>query len=364
MKTVEKKLFEIAEWVGGEVIGNDQILIERIASIEDAGPGDITFIAHPRYLSQVKHCNASALIVGDAIMGHLPAGSRMNLLRVAEPANAFAKILQLFDDTPSYCPGVSPDAEIDASAGIGGDVTIFPFVYVGPKATVGRKTVLYPGVFLGEGVQIGENCILYPQVTVREGCRVGNRVVLHPGVVIGSDGFGYTGRGKNRIKVLQLGNVEVGDDVEIGANTTVDRATLGRTSIGRGAKIDNLVQIGHNVVIGEHSLVIAQAGIAGSSRIGKDVILAGQTGVADHVEIGDGAVIGPKSGIARPVSPGAVLSGALEAFPHRDWLKVMTLLPRLPELWGQIQRLERKIAQKNQKSKKRVGRHARRKRDL
>ena len=364
MKTIDKKLCELAEWVGGEVIGNGQILIEGIASVEDAGPGDITFIAHPRYLRFVEDSNASALIVGDDLAAHLPGGHRASLLRVSDPSTAFAKILQLFAESPSYCPGVSREATVDPSAVVAADATVFPFVYVGRKVTVGRRTVLHPGVFLGDGVQIGEDCTLYPQVTVCEGCLVGNRVILHPGAVIGSDGFGYAGRGKDRIKVLQLGNVEVGDDVEIGANTTVDRATLGRTFIGRGVKIDNLVQIGHNVVIGEHSLVIAQAGIAGSSRIGKDVILAGQTGVADHVEIGDGAMIGPKSGIARPVSPGAVVSGALEAFPHQDWLKVMTLLPRLPELWVAVHKLERKIVQKKQKNRKRVGRHARHKRDL
>jgi UDP-3-O-[3-hydroxymyristoyl] glucosamine N-acyltransferase len=364
VKTLEKKLWELAEWVGGEVIGNGQILIRGIAPIEDAGSGDITFIAHPRYLPFVRNCKASALIIGDDLVGHLPAGSRMSLLRTPEPSMAFAKILPLFANSPSFDPGVSSEARVDPSAVIAEDATVFPFVYVGRKARVGRGTVLYPGVFLGDEVQIGEQCILYPQVTVLEGCRVGNRVVLHPGVVIGSDGFGFAGRGKDRIKVLQLGSVEVGDDVEIGANTTVDRATLGRTSIGRGAKIDNLVQIGHNVLIGEHSLVIAQAGIAGSARIGQDVILAGQTGVADHVEIGDGARIGPKSGIARPVSPGSVLSGALEAFPHKDWLKVMTLLPRLPELWRAVRGLERRIAQTDQKNRKRVGRHARRKRDF
>lgn len=364
MKKIEKSLDEIAEWVGGKVVGDGQVLIKGIASIEDAGPGDITFLAHPRYLPFVDNCRAGALIVGDNLTAHLPAGARANLLRVSDSSRAFAKILQLFADPRSYVSGMSRDAVVDPSAVVAEDATIFPFVYVGPRATVGRRTVLYPGVFLGEGARIGEDCVLHAQVTICDGCAVGNQVVLHPGVVIGSEGFGYAGRGKDMLKVPQLGNAEVGDGVEIGANTTVDRATLGRTFIGPGSKIDNLVQIGHNVVIGENSLVIAQTGIAGSSRIGKDVILAGQTGVADHVEIGDGATIGPKSGIARRVAPGAALSGALEAFPHQDWLKVMTLLPRLPELWTALRRLERKIAQKNQKNRKRVGRHARRKRDL
>jgi UDP-3-O-[3-hydroxymyristoyl] glucosamine N-acyltransferase len=363
VKAVEKKLCELAERVGGEVIGDDQWLIAGIASIEDAGPRDITFISHPRYLPYARNCQAGALIAGDDVIQHLPAGSRPNLLRVSDPAVAFARILHLFADAPLHRPGVSPGAMVDPSARISESATVFPFVYIGREVEVGRGTVLYPGVFLGDRAHVGEECVLHPQVTVREGCRVGNRVVLHPGVVIGSDGFGYAGRGRERIKVPQIGSVEVEDDVEIGANTTVDRATLGRTYIGQGVKIDNLVQIGHNVSIGEHSLVIAQAGIAGSTRIGRDVILAGQTGVADHMEIGDRAVIGPKSGIARPVPAGAVLSGALDAAPHKDWLKVMVLLPRLPELWEAVRRMERRVARIKPKSRKRVSGHGRRKRD-
>jgi UDP-3-O-[3-hydroxymyristoyl] glucosamine N-acyltransferase len=204
---------------------------------------------------------------------------------------------------------------------------------------------LYPGVFLGDGVQLGEDSVLHPNVVIRDGCRIGNRVILHAGVVIGSDGFGYAGRGESRVKIPQAGIVVVEDDVEIGANTTVDRATLGQTVIRRGAKIDNLVQIAHNVIVGENSVVAAQAGIAGSTKLGKDVTIAGQVGIVNHIQIGDGATIGPQSGIPKSVPPGAVLSGGIAAAPHAEWLKVMTLLPQLPKLWSSVRNLERQVAQ-------------------
>jgi UDP-3-O-[3-hydroxymyristoyl] glucosamine N-acyltransferase len=202
-----------------------------------------------------------------------------------------------------------------------------------------------PGVFLGDGVTVGDDCVLHPNVVVRDDCRIGDRVILHAGVVIGSDGFGYAGHGAERIKIPQVGIVQIEDDVEIGANTTVDRATLGRTVIGRGTKIDNLVQIAHNVLIGENTVIAAQVGIAGSTRIGKDVTLAGQVGVVNHITIGDGAKIGPQSGIPRSVPAGALLSGGIAAAPHREWLKVMTLLPQLPKLWSTVKHLEKRVSE-------------------
>jgi UDP-3-O-[3-hydroxymyristoyl] glucosamine N-acyltransferase len=217
-------------------------------------------------------------------------------------------------------------------------------VSVCAAATVGDGSVLYPGVFVGEGARIGVDCVLHPHVVVREQCRVGNRVIVHAGAVIGSDGFGYARDGDIRVKIPQIGIVEIEDDVEIGANTTVDRATLGKTVIGRGTKIDNLVQIAHNVTIGEHSVIAAQAGIAGSTRVGRAVTLAGQVGVVNHISIGDGATIGPQSGVAQSVPPGAVLSSGLPAAPHQEWLKVMTLLPQLPKLWRLVRRLDKQLA--------------------
>jgi UDP-3-O-[3-hydroxymyristoyl] glucosamine N-acyltransferase len=220
-----------------------------------------------------------------------------------------------------------------------------PNAFIGARARIGKGSVLFPGVFVGDDVQIGEDCVLHPNVVVRERCRIGDRVILHAGVVIGSDGFGYAGEGSQRIKIPQIGIVEVEDDVEIGANTTVDRATLGRTLIGRGVKIDNLVQVAHNVIVGENSVFAAQVGVAGSARVGKNVTLAGQVGVGHHLQIGDGATIGPKSGVGRSVEPRAVLSGFIEAVPHKQWMRAMLLLRELPGLWRAVRSIEKKLAQ-------------------
>ncbi len=353
-----KTLAELAHLVGGRVVGNESVKIRGVAPIDEAGPGDITFLADPRYHRHLKNCRAAAVIVGPGTMLGEPTGAAPGWLVVSRPYLAFAKILQLFAPVPVYDREISPESHVDPRAVIEADVTVFPHVYVGRDARVGRGSVLYPGVFIGDEAQVGDNCVLHPHVVIRERCRVGNRVVLHAGVVIGADGFGYAGEGKDRAKIPQIGIVEIEDEVEIGANTTVDRATLGKTVIRQGTKIDNLVQIGHNVIVGEYTVIAAQAGIAGSSRIGAEVVLAGQVGVADHIEIGDRAKIGGQSGVPRSVPPGALLSGALEATPHRQWLKVMTLLPQLPKLWERVRRLERKTSAAARKGKKGVKSHA------
>jgi UDP-3-O-[3-hydroxymyristoyl] glucosamine N-acyltransferase len=333
----------LALHVDGTVIGDGGVLIHRVAPIEEAAPGEITFLTNPRYQKFLAHCQASAVIVS-------PGGARaadpgqMNFLEARDPYVAFAKILHLFQPAPRWSHELSTAADVDASAMIADDVTIFPRAFVSRGVHVGRGSVLFPGVFLGDNVHVGSDCVLHANVVVREGCRIGDRVILHAGVVIGSDGFGYAGAGAGRIKIPQTGIVVIEDDVEIGANTTVDRATLGKTIIGRGAKIDNLVQIAHNVIIGECSLVAAQAGIAGSTKLGRNVMLAGQVGVVNHVEIGDGATIGPQSGVPKSVPPGAVLSSGVAAAPHHEWLKVMTLLPQLPALWNTVRRLEKELA--------------------
>jgi UDP-3-O-[3-hydroxymyristoyl] glucosamine N-acyltransferase len=340
--TASKTLAQLSELVGGKVIGDGNAEISKAASIEEAGPGDITFLANPRYSAHLKACKASAVIVGETVPIEAPGEGR-GFLQVAEPYLVFARVLSLLNPPPRYQAGVSPLASIDPTASLAGGVTVFPFVYVGRDAAVGRDTVLFPGVFLGDGVSVGESCVLHPNVAVRERCRLGDRVILHAGVVIGADGFGYAGEGAARTKIPQIGTVEIGDDVEIGANSTIDRATLWKTSIGRGTKIDNLVQIAHNVSVGERTVIAAQAGVAGSTRIGNDVILAGQAGVVNHVVIGDGAKIGPKSGIARRVPAGATLSGGLEAGPHHEWIKVMALVPRLPELCNAVRDIRRRL---------------------
>jgi UDP-3-O-[3-hydroxymyristoyl] glucosamine N-acyltransferase len=340
-----KTLAELAREVGGVVVGDGEVKLHRVAPIEEAGPGEITFLANLRYYAHLSRCQASAIIVAPKVVARDSASlGHHNYLEVADPYYAYAKIHQLFNPRQQYVPGISPRAHIDADAVVDSGATVFPNSYVGKRARVGARSVLYPGVYVGEGAEIGEDCELHPNAVVRDGCKLGNRVILHAGVVIGSDGFGYAGRGAARIKIPQAGIVEIQDDVEIGANTTIDRATFGRTVIGRGAKLDNLVQIAHNVVVGENSVIAAQTGIAGSTRIGKDVMLAGQVGVVNHLTIGDGAIVGPQSGVGRSLPEGARVSSGLHAAPHQEWLRVITLLPKLPELWTLTRRLERKLA--------------------
>lgn len=344
MSIGSRTLAELAAVVGGKVIGDGAVAIHRVAPISEAATGEITFLSNARYGKYLEQCRASAVIVGVGTGAAYVGRSPFAFLEAEDPYVAFAKILQLFSPPAPLAQACSSQATVDASAVIADGVTVFPHVYVGARARVGRSSALYPGVFVGDDVEIGADCVLHPNVVVRQGCRIGDRVTLHAGVVIGSDGFGYAGRGESRVKIPQVGIVEVEDDVEIGANTTVDRATLGRTVIRRGAKIDNLVQIAHNVIIGEYSVVAAQAGIAGSTKVGNHVTIAGQAGIVNHVEIGDGAMIGPQSGIPKSVPAGVILSGGIAAAPHHEWLKVMTLLPQLPKLWASVRAMERQIA--------------------
>jgi UDP-3-O-[3-hydroxymyristoyl] glucosamine N-acyltransferase len=350
--TPAKTLFEIAKHVGGRVIGDGGVIIRRVSPIDEAGTGDITFLANPRYRRFLTLCKATAIIVGPGVASEPAEGAGQSFLEAAHPYLAFARVLQLFTPPLEVKREISPLAYIASSATVEEEVAIFPHVFVGEQARVGRRTLLYPGVFLGRQASVGEECVLHANVVVREGCRLGNRVVLHPGVVIGSDGFGYAGEGNARVKIPQVGSVVVEDDVEIGANSTVDRATLGRTVIGRGTKVDNLVQIAHNVTIGENSIIAAQAGIAGSARIGRDVTVAGQAGIINHVAVGDGAKLGPRAGIVKSVAPGAVLSSAIAAVPHHQWLKVMTLLPQLPRLWNSVRKLEKKMSSGRKKNER------------
>jgi UDP-3-O-[3-hydroxymyristoyl] glucosamine N-acyltransferase len=349
---IRKTLSDLASHVGGKVIGDGSVLIHKVSPIDQAGPGEISFLTNPRYQRFLPQCRASAVIVAPGLLSQSDFIATLNYLESADPYIAFAKILQLLSPAPTYSRTISATAYVDSSAVLAPGVTVFPNVYIGARAQIGPDAVLFPGVYIGADVEVGAASMLHPNVVVRDGCHVGERVILHAGVVIGSDGFGYAGAGANKVKIPQVGTVVVEDDVEIGANTTVDRATLGQTVIGRGTKIDNLVQIAHNVVIGEHSVVAAQAGIAGSTRLGKNVTLAGQVGVVNHIEIGDGATIGPQSGVGQSVPAGALLSSGLTAAPHHEWLKVMVLLPQLPKLWSTVRSLEKQLARLITSSKK------------
>jgi UDP-3-O-[3-hydroxymyristoyl] glucosamine N-acyltransferase len=277
---MKKRLKELAQWVDGTVIGDGEIEISGVAAIEEAREGEITFIATPKYLRKLRDTNASAIVVSKEV-----TQANKPLLCVTHPQVAVAKILTLFFEKPYQPKGVDSHAWISPTAKLGKDLTLYPFVYVGDRCSIGDRVTLYPGVYVGEDSVIGESSVLYSHVSIYSGTVIGKRVVLHSGVVVGSDGFGYVKEGKRNMKIPQVGTVEIEDDVEIGANTTIDRAALGKTIIRRGVKIDNLVQVAHSVVVGEDSILCGQVGISGSTKIGSNVTLAGQVGVVDHVEI-------------------------------------------------------------------------------
>ncbi len=320
-------LQQLAEHVGGRVIGDPQTGISRVQPFETAGSGDLTLAAEKQYHERLEETLAAAVIVPqDVHSTHKP------LLQVDKPKVAFARILALFHAEPFEAKGVSPLAFVDDDCQIAEKVTIYPFVYVAKGVTIAEGVTLFPGVHVGSGCTIGEGCSLYPNVTLYDNVCLGVRVVLHSGTVIGSDGFGYVFDGGEQIKILQTGTVVIGDDVEIGANSCVDRATFGGTVLDRGVKLDNHVHIGHNCKIGENTVVVAQVGISGSVEIGRNCVFAGHSGVADHVKIGDEVMVMMKSAVSKDVSSQSTVSGQ-PAMDHRKSMKIQALVRRLPELY-------------------------------
>ncbi|MFI5370560.1 MAG: UDP-3-O-(3-hydroxymyristoyl)glucosamine N-acyltransferase [Candidatus Eisenbacteria bacterium] len=333
-----RTLAELAAELRGEVIGDESIEIRGVAGIKEAGPGDITFLANSRYDAYLDETRAAAVICAP---GTRPAP--MPLLVVENPYVAFQRIVRHFrPDLFRPVPGVHPSALVSSEARLGDGVSIGAYCVVEAGAVIGERVVLMPGCYVGHAAAIGDDSFLYPRVTLREECLIGRRCILHPGVVVGSDGFGFALDAGRYHKVPQVGNVVVGDDVEIGANTTIDRATTASTRIGDGTKIDNLVQIGHNVVIGRHCIVVAQVGISGSTELEDYVTLAGQVGLAGHIKIGKGATVGAQSGVPRDVEAGTVVSG-YPAIPHNMWRRLVALMPRLPQLFQRTRDLEERV---------------------
>jgi len=330
------KLVEIASLVNGEIIGNRNIEITGVSDLTDAKSGDITYISSKRYIKDLSKCEASCVIVSEPI-----ANTVLTQLKVSNPRLAFAKLLEYFYIKPNKPLGISKDASVSDKAKIDNDVSIFPFSYISEGASIGEETVIYPFVYIGEKSVIGKRCILYPNVTVREGVKIGNGVIVHSGTVIGSDGFGYVFDKDKYYKIPHVGGVIIGDNVEIGSNVSIDRATIGNTIIGEGSKIDNLVQIAHNVKIGNHSIIVAQVGVGGSTEIGDFVTLAGQVGVSDHTKIDSQTVIGAQSGVMGNVSRGNYFG--TPAISHREWLKAYAIFAKLPELKKELRELQAKI---------------------
>jgi UDP-3-O-[3-hydroxymyristoyl] glucosamine N-acyltransferase len=338
------KLSDLAQRLDCRLEGDGDIDVRRVAGIEQAAPGDVTFFANRKYAPALRVTRASAVILAEAAE---PAPCAM--LRTKNPYLAFARAVGLFGEAWTPAPGVHPHAFVAEGAVIAPDASIGPFALVEEGAHVGARSIVFAHVTIARGAQIGEDCVIHAHVSIRERAQLGNRVVVQDGAVIGSDGFGFArGAGGAHVKIPQVGGVVLEDDVEIGANTTVDRPAIGETRIRAGAKIDNLVQIAHGVTIGRDVLLAAQVGIAGSSTLEDAVTLAGQVGVAGHLTIGKGTVATAQTGIPNSVDPGSFVSG-YPAISNRDWLKSSAVFRKLPELRKTISELERRIAELEQK---------------
>ncbi len=333
----DRALGELAEVVGGKVSGDSSRRVSGVAALDDAGPEDLTFLTNPRYRDRVPTTRAGAILTspGSGISGR-------DLLEVAEPYLALARILAIFHPEERPAPGVSPDARVAPDAVLGRDVAVGPFAVVGPGARIGDRSVVGALSVVGEACSVGEETVLMPRVVLYRGTRVGARCLIHAGVVLGADGFGFATSGGVHHKIPQVGRVVVEDDVEIGANSAVDRGALGDTIIGKGSKIDDLVMIAHGARLGERCLLAAQSGISGSTRLGRGVVFAGQSGAAGHLDLGDRVVVAAKTAVFADVPPGAFVAG-IPATDHAAWKRSQALFKRLPELRVEVRDLRRRI---------------------
>ena len=338
-------LADLVRVVGGELHrGSPGTPIGGIAPLDDAGPADATFFGNPKYLPALRRTAAGAVLVpashvGELLALDLPAA----LVAVANPTLAFSRLIERFaPPAPSHAPGVHPTAVLGQNVTLGDGVHVGPHAVLEDDVSVGARSVLGAGSFLGQGTAVGEDCHLHPRVVLREGTRLGHRVIIQPGAVIGGDGFGFELVNGRHEKIPQRGYVQVDDDVEIGANTTIDRARFGRTHIGEGTKIDNLVMLAHNVQVGPHCLIVAQAGISGSTRLGKYVTIAGQAGIVGHVTLGDRVVVAAKSGASKDTPPGTVLFGMIGE-PVKEARQSLVNVRRLPKLIERVRSLEAEV---------------------
>ena len=330
-------LGQLAQALGAVLEGDAERVITGVAPLETAGPDQVSFVTHPKYLSLAASSRAGALLVP-----HDVKELRGPLLRAASPQTALIALLRLFHPTPPLSPGIHPSALVASDSRVHPGAVVGAFAVIQPRAVVGARARIFPLVYVGEGVEIGEESTVYPNVVIREGVRIGRRVIIHPGAVLGSDGFGYAFDGSAHRKIPQVGGVIIEDDVEIGANVTIDRATLGDTVVRRGTKIDNLVQVAHNVEIGRDAIVVAQSGISGSCRVGNGAVLGGQVGIADHVAIGDGVMLGAQSGVPGDIRAAGQYLGTPPR-PVAEARRIYAAMPRLPDLIKKVRALERRV---------------------
>lgn len=335
---MQKTLKEVASLIDGEIVGDENIVVTGICGIKEAKEGDLTFVANSRYLPLMGHTRASAIITSRDVKTAPKA-----IIRTENPSLAFAKMVSLLAPNEVRRPkGIHPTAVIGDKVKIGKNVAIEPYVVIEDNVEIKDNTVLYAGVYAGHHTKIGKNCIIYPYVIIRERVVIGDRVVIHGGTVIGSDGFGFSTVQGVHHRIPQIGTVIIEDDVEIGANVTIDRARFDKTIIKKGTKIDNLVQIAHNVSIGENSIIVAQSGISGSATIGKNVTIAGQSGVIGHISIGDNVVVAAQSGVTKSIPSNTCVSG-YPAKPHVLAKKIHAFTQNLPGLFKKVKQLEEEI---------------------
>ncbi len=331
-------LEQIAKLSGGKLEGDPETKITGAASLAEATVHEVSFFNNPRYLAQLRKTRAAAVIVPRDFSEQIEAA----VIRTPDPAKAFEQVVTKFAPPPiEFAPGIHPSAVIHPRAKLGDHISIQPLVVIEAGARIGSRTVIGAGSYIGHDVVIGEGCMIYPRVTIRERCRLGARVILHSGAVIGADGFGFEMTAEGQQKVPQIGIVQIDDDVEIGANTTIDRARFGRTWIQAGAKIDNLVQVAHNVVIGKDTVIAAQTGIAGSVRIGKRVMIGGQAGIIGHIEIADGTMIGAQTGVSKNLNGG--VWWATPSVPLKEAKVQLAWVRRLGEFFERVRKIEAKL---------------------
>jgi UDP-3-O-[3-hydroxymyristoyl] glucosamine N-acyltransferase len=333
---------QIASFLHGTIEGDENVSVNDVSKIEEGKPGTLAFLANPKYEKYIYDTEASIVLVNNDLKleKEVPA----TLIRVKDAYEAFAGLLDLYEQSKPKKSGISKQSSIAPSAKTGKDLYVGEFVVIGDHAKIGDNVQLHPQVYVGDNARIGNNTILHPGVKVLSECQIGDNCIIHSGTVIGSDGFGFAPEeGKSsRRKVPQVGNVIIGNDVEIGSNVSIDRATMGSTRIGNGVKMDNLIQIAHNVEIGENTVVIAQSGVAGSTKVGKNVIIAAQAGIVGHLRIGDEAIIGAQAGVSNSVGEKEIVLGS-PAYDIRSYKRAAAVFKKLPEMYRQINQLEREL---------------------
>ncbi|HTA84077.1 MAG TPA: UDP-3-O-(3-hydroxymyristoyl)glucosamine N-acyltransferase [Bacteroidia bacterium] len=337
---MEFSAIQIATLINGKLEGDPNAKVSKLAKIEEAGAGSLTFLSHPKYAEYLKTTGASVIIVSEDVVGEKPANS--TFIKVKDSRQAFSVLLDAYHKQQFSKTGIEQNAVVAKSAKYGANVYIGSFSYIGENVTIGNNVHIFPNVYIGDNSKIGDGCVIYPGVKIYLDCVIGKNCKFHSGVIIGSDGFGFVPNSENQYhKMPQVGNVVIEDNVEIGSNTTIDRATMGSTVIRKGVKLDNLIQIGHNVEIGENTVIAAQSGVAGSTKIGRDCMIGGQVGIIGHITIGNGVKIAAQSGVGNDIPDGATIQGS-PAFDHMDYKKSYVVFRKLPEMRNSLKDLEGK----------------------